>query len=151
LTNAQILVVKAYFHWCRGKHVNFEQVDCAFESLDTTSHSLAGEYTFDDEDSDENIIRVTNGHSKAHCPDLKQVEQEIILSQDGGIPLACKNWDSNSADTAIFKARSKALVEVFKKSEAPKHLVADCKLYHQQNANFITNQIFDLDTLNDFN
>ena len=38
----------------------------------------------------------------------------------GGIPLACKNWDGNSADTAIFKARSKALVSEFKKSETPK-------------------------------
>jgi len=54
-------------------------------------------------------------HSKAHRPDLKQAVQEIIVSQDGGIPQACKNWDGNSADTAIFKARSKALVSEFKK------------------------------------
>jgi transposase len=114
-----------------------EQVDCTFESLDTTSHSLTGEYAFDDEDSDDNVIKITHGHSKAHRPDLKQVVQEIIVSQDGGIPLACKNWDGNSADTAIFKARSKALVDVFKKSTSPKYLVADCKLYHKKNAEFL--------------
>lgn len=97
---------------------------------------MTGEYAFDDKDSDENIIKITHGHSKAHRPDLKQVVQELIVSQDGGVPLACKNWDGNSADTAIFKARSKALVREFKKSKAPQYLVADCKLYHKANAEF---------------
>jgi len=115
-----------------------EGVDKKFNSLDTTSHSLTGEYAFDEDGCDENIIKITHGHSKAHRPDLKQVVQELIVSQDGGIPLACKNWDGNSADTAIFKARSKALVSEFKKSEAPKYLVADCKLYHKANAEFLS-------------
>ena len=115
-----------------------ENVDKKFNSLDTTSHSLTGEYAFDEDGCDENIIKITHGHSKAHCPDLKQVVQEMIVSQDGGIPLACKNWDGNSADTAIFKARSKALVSEFKKSKTPKYLVADCKLYHKANADFLS-------------
>ncbi len=76
-----------------------EDVEKKFNSLDTTSHSLVGEYAFDEEGCDENIIKITHGHSKAHRPDLKQVVQEIIVSQDGGIPLACKNWDGNNADT----------------------------------------------------
>jgi transposase len=117
---------------------DIENVDKKFNSLDTTSHSLTGEYAFDEEGCDENIIKITHGHSKAHRPDLKQVVQEMIVSQDGGIPLACKNWDGNRADTAIFKARSKALVNEFKKSETPKYLVADCKLYHKANAEFLS-------------
>lgn len=90
-----------------------ENIDKTFNSLDTTSNSLTGEYAFDEQESDENIIKITHGYSKAHRPDLKQVLQEIIVSQDGGVPLARKNWDGNSADTAIFKARSKALVSEF--------------------------------------
>ena len=128
---------ESLFSLVSGQACEIEQVDKTFESLDTTSHSLTGEYVFDDEDSDENVIKITHGYSKAHRPDLKQVVQEIIVSQDGGIPLACKNWDGNSADTAIFKARSKALVDVFKKSQAPKYLVADCKLYHKSNTEFL--------------
>ncbi|MCP4325778.1 MAG: IS1634 family transposase [Alteromonadales bacterium] len=115
-----------------------EEVNCQFKSLDTTSHSLTGEYAVDEECCDENIIRITHGHSKAHRPDLKQVVQEMIVSQDGGIPLACKNWDGNSADTAVFKARSKALVKSFKSSETPNYLIADCKLYHKSNAEFLS-------------
>lgn len=128
---------ESLFSLVSSQACELEQIDCTFESLDTTSHSLTGEYAFDDEDSDENVIKITHGHSKAHRPDLKQVVQEIIVSQDGGIPLACKNWDGNSADTAIFKARSKALVDVFKKKTSPKYLVADCKLYHKNNAEFL--------------
>ncbi|RJY01617.1 IS1634 family transposase, partial [Parashewanella spongiae] len=109
-----------------------------FQFLDTTSHSLTGEYDVDDKNTDENVITITHGYSKAHRPDLKQVVQEVIVSQDGGILLACKNWDGNSADTAIFKARSKTLVDVFKKSPSPKYLVADSKLYHEKNAEFLT-------------
>ena len=118
---------------------NLEDVNRTFNSLDTTSHSLTGEYAYDEEDCDENVIHITHGYSKAHRPDLKQVVQEMIVSQDGGIPLACKNWDGNSADTAIFKARSEALINEFKKSETPKYLVADCKLYHKNNAAFLSN------------
>ena len=128
---------ESLFSLVSGQACEIEHVDKTFESLDTTSHSLTGEYAFDGEDSDENVIHITHGYSKAHRPDLKQVVQEIIVSQDGGIPLACKNWDGNSADTAIFKARSKALVDEFKKSQAPKYLVADCKLYHKSNAEFL--------------
>jgi transposase len=74
-----------------------EAVDCQFKSLDTTSHSLTDEYADDededdeDEGCDEHVIRITHDHSKAHRPDLKQVVQEMIVSQDGGIPLTCKN------------------------------------------------------------
>ena len=76
-----------------------EAVDCQFKSLDTTSHSLTGEYADDeDEGCDEHIIRITHGHSKAHRPDLKQVVQEMIVSQDGGIPLTCKLYHKDNAE-----------------------------------------------------
>ncbi len=129
---------ESLFSLVSAQACELDQVDCTFQSLDTTSHSLTGEYDVDDKNTDENVITITHGYSKAHRPDLKQVVQEVIVSQDGGIPLACKNWDGNSADTAIFKARSKALVDVFKKSPSPKYLVADSKLYHEKNAEFLT-------------
>lgn len=119
-----------------------EMVDCQFKSLDTTSHSLTGEYASDEDGCDEQVIRITHGHSKAHRPDLKQVVQEMIVSQDGGIPLACKNWDGNSADTKVFKARAKALVKMVKTAPKPNYLVADCKLYHQDNAEFLSQLTF---------
>ncbi|TMN92911.1 DUF4277 domain-containing protein, partial [Pseudoalteromonas sp. S558] len=68
---------ESLFSLVSGQACEIEQVDKTFESLDTTSHSLTGEYAFDDGDSDENVIKITHGYSKDHRPDLKQVVQPI--------------------------------------------------------------------------
>jgi len=114
------------------------QVNTVFQSLDTTSYSLSGDYESTMEDEDSTAIRITHGYSKDSRPDLKQVVQEVIVSQDGGVPLACKVWDGNASDNKIFKARTKALIESFKSSSMPQYLVADSKLYHKDNAEFLS-------------
>ena len=58
-----------------------EGVDPQFNSLDTTTFSLSGEYV---PDTDEQAIWITRGYSKDHRPDLKQAVLEIMVSQDGG-------------------------------------------------------------------
>lgn len=108
-----------------------EGVNQQFNSLDTTTFSLSGEYVPDPE---EQAILITHGHSKDHRPDLKQAVLETLVSQDGGVPLACKSWDGNSSDNAIFKVRSRALIEQFKTSETPRYVIADSKLYTEKNA-----------------
>ncbi|WDE03890.1 IS1634 family transposase [Thalassomonas viridans] len=114
-----------------------EQVDTQFHSLDSTSYSLSGEYKVDDEQAEEIPIQIKHGYSKDHRPDLKQVVQEMIVSQDGGVPLASKNWDGNASDNKIFRERVNALIDSFKASETPKFCVADSKLYHKENAEFL--------------
>ncbi|WP_141235646.1 hypothetical protein [Pseudoalteromonas sp. NBT06-2] len=39
-----------------------EYVDKKFNSLDTTNHSLTGEYASDEDGCDENMIKITHGH-----------------------------------------------------------------------------------------
>ena len=107
-----------------------ENVDMKFGHSDTTSHSLTGEY---DCDSDTERITVTYGHSKAKRPDLKQVVQELVTSQDGGIPFMTKTWSGNASDTIILRERAKALIEEFSKS-GNRYLVADSKLYAEETA-----------------
>ena len=108
-----------------------EGVDQQFNSLDTTTFSLHGEYV---PDTDEQAILITHGYSKDHRPDLKQAVLETIVSQDGGVPSACKSWDGNSSDNEVFTARAKALIDQFRASESPRYLIADSKLYTQENA-----------------
>ena len=103
-----------------------EAVDMRFQSLDTTSFSLTGDYL---PDRDEHAIEIRHGYSKDHRPDLKQAVLEIMVSQDGGIPLISKSWDGNSSDNTIFQARSAALVDAFSKAKTPRYLVADSKLW----------------------
>ena len=110
---------------------HLQNVNTKFQSLDTTSFSLTGEY---DDCTDESVVAITHGHSKDHRPDLKQVILELIVSQDGGIPLMAKIFDGNESDSTIFKERVKELIQNLKEGEEPPSLVADSKLYCQKNA-----------------
>jgi transposase len=108
-----------------------EGIDTRFNHLDTTSFSLTGDYL---PDSDEHAIAITHGYSKDHRPDLKQAVLELMVSQDGGVPLMSKSWDGNASDTKVFQERARALLSTFKGSPRPRYLVADSKLYNEENA-----------------
>ena len=108
-----------------------EGIDARFNHLDTTSFSLTGDYV---PDSDEHAIAITHGYSKDHRPDLKQAVLELMVSQDGGVPLMSKSWDGNASDTQIFQERAHARLATLKDSPSPRSLVADAQLYTEENA-----------------
>ena len=92
---------------------------------------MTGQYV---PETDEQAITVTHGYSKDHRPDLKQAILELVVSQDGDVPIISKNWNGNANDNTVFKERSEALIEQFSASEPPRYLIADSKLYTQANA-----------------
>src|SRR5499426_3109815 len=108
-----------------------EGIDLRFNHLDTTSFALSGQYV---PESDEQAITLTHGYSKDHRPDLKQAVLELMVSQDGGVPFVSKSWDGNASDTQIFQERAAALLATLKRAPTPRYLVADSKLYHEDNA-----------------
>src|SRR5262247_361655 len=108
-----------------------EGIDLRFNHLDTTSFALTGKYV---PESDEHAIRITHGYSKDHRPDLKQAVLELMVSQDGGVPFVSKSWDGNTSDTQVFQQRAEALMRAFKDTPIPRYLVADAKLYCEDNA-----------------
>jgi transposase len=108
-----------------------EGIDRRFNHLDTTSFSLSGAYV---PDSDEQAITITHGYAKDHRPDLKQAGLELMVSQDGGVPFVSKSWDGNASDTKIFQERAEALIATFKNAPTPRYVVADAKLYNEENA-----------------
>src|SRR5712664_3826136 len=108
-----------------------EGVEQRFNHLDTTSFSLTGDYI---PDSDEHAIAITHGYSKDHRPDLKQAVLELMVSQDGGVPLLSKSWDGNASDTKVFQERAQTLMTTLKNSPSPRYVVADGKLYHTDHA-----------------
>lgn len=101
---------------------NKEEIDLRFNSLDTTSLSLTGEYI---PDTDEHAVLVTYGYSKDQRPDLKQVILELMVSQDGGVPFVSKSHDGNASDNNVFKQRCEGLIKEFAVSGMPRYLVAD--------------------------
>jgi transposase len=108
-----------------------EGINLRFTHLDTTSLSLTGDYV---PDNDEHAIRITHGYSKDHRPDLKQAVLELMVSQDGGVPFVSKSWDGNTSDTQVFQQRAEALLSAFKDTPTARYLVADAKLYCEDNA-----------------
>jgi transposase len=108
-----------------------EGIDLRFHHLDTTSFALSGEYI---PERDEHAIHITHGYSKDHRPDLKQAVLELMVSQDGGVPFVSKSWDGNTSDTQIFQERAQTLMTAFKTSPSPRYLIADAKLYTEDNA-----------------
>jgi transposase len=108
-----------------------ERIDTRFNHLDTTSFALTGAYV---PDSDEHALAITHGYSKDHRPDLKQAVLELMVAQDGGVPLLSKSWDGNASDTKIFQERAQALMTTFQASASPRYVVADAKLYSEENA-----------------
>ena len=122
----ETLFYEAAKHCCER-----EGIDLTFNHLDTSTFSLTGEYL---PDSDEQAILINHGHSKDHRPDLKQAALEMMVSQDGNIPILCKILDGNSSDNTVFRERANALAEEFRRSDMPRYLIADCKLYTEKNS-----------------
>ena len=118
---------------------NQEGVDRRNNSLDSTSFSLSGRY---EGGAEEQAIEITYGYSKDHRPDLKQAVQEMLVSQDGGVPLFMKSHDGNASDSVLFRQRAEALLEEFKSSDAPRYLIADSKLYSKKGAEFLSQLAF---------
>lgn len=116
-----------------------EKVDTTYNSLDTTSFTLSGDYLAK---TDDETVAIKLGHSKDHRPDLKQVMLEMMVTHDGGIPLLGKVLDGNSSDNTVFKERSEQLIESFKNSETPRYVIADCKLYTEKNAPNLNDLLF---------
>ena len=108
-----------------------ERLAQRFHHLDTTSFSLSGNYV---SESDTQTMAVTPGYSKDPRPDLKQDVLELLVSQDGGVPLVSKSWEGQTSDTPIFKERAAALMAACARAPTPRYLVADAKRYPEDTA-----------------
>jgi transposase len=124
--DCSMLFSKAAHH--AAKHVG---ASTSVVHLDSTSFSVTGEQY---EGEDEHAILVTQGYSKDHRPDLKQIVHELLVTGDGGIPIASKSWGGNESDNKIFKERAKELKSALLKGDWSGIIVADSKLYTKENA-----------------
>jgi transposase len=112
--------------------------------MDTTSHSVTGEYSNDDGTPIEGIlggndiktsysIEIVHGYSKAQRADLKQAIQELVVSNDGDVPLMFRAHSGNECDVVIMKERiakmKSSLIAVRAEELMPKIVVADCKFF----------------------
>jgi transposase len=112
------------------------QIETKYSHLDSTSFHLDGEYKNEivKEENEEIIkerpILITKGYSRDHRPDLKQCVLDLIVSNDGELPLFMRTGDGNESDKAVF---GKILVEFKRRINLDSIMVADSALYSQEN------------------
>lgn len=67
--------------------------------LDSTSMSVEGKY---DNCTEENVVKLTYGHSKDHRSDLKQVVMSLVVTGKGAMPIWMEPQNGNSSDKTAF-------------------------------------------------
>ncbi|MGA9752821.1 MAG: IS1634 family transposase [Acidobacteriota bacterium] len=75
-------------------------LDTSHAHHDTTSHTVYGDYLLYDREGNDQPFVITNGFSKDHRPDLKQLVHSL-LCVDHGIPVYSKLLDGNESDKNI--------------------------------------------------
>ncbi|NES22450.1 MAG: IS1634 family transposase, partial [Symploca sp. SIO3E6] len=91
--------------------VKKHQISTSFSHLDSSSFSVHGQYldikaiTDNQQNNVETEpipIKITHGYSRDHRPDLKQFIIDLVVSEDGGMPLFLRAGDGNEQDRAVF-------------------------------------------------
>jgi len=89
--------------------VRLFSLDVSHVHHDVTSLSVYGDYLLREEDGPSPFL-ITNGFSKNHRPDLKQVVHSL-LCVDNGIPISSKLLDGNKSDKTINRDLIPQMVE----------------------------------------
>ncbi|KPA17822.1 transposase, partial [Candidatus Magnetomorum sp. HK-1] len=83
--------------------LEFFNIDSSHVSFDTTSVNVYGNYEHYSKDVEDASLKITNGYSKDHRPDLKQFLISM-LCVDGNIPIFGKTEDGNASDKKVNNA-----------------------------------------------
>jgi len=75
-------------------------LDLSHAHQDVTSHKVYGDYLLYEEDGHAQPLVITEGYSRDHRPDLKQLTHNL-LCVDHGIPVYSKMMDGNASDKTI--------------------------------------------------
>ena len=106
-------------------------LDRRFVHVDTTSFSVSGAYSGEEEAT----IAITYGYSRDHRADLKQWMLALATTQSGDVPVFLRPLDGNSADVHSLVAAVERLQQEFAASaeEEASIFVADSGLYSAAN------------------
>jgi len=99
--------------------------------LDSTSFQFYGN-NYNKEEENSETIKVTQGYSKDHRPDLNQVMLNLICENKHGIPLAMKALSGNTSDKTSFEEMIKEHLSLIQ-SVPTGCVVADSALYSEKN------------------
>jgi transposase len=99
---------------------------CDLVHLDSTSFHVDGEYQ---SDIDAQCIRLTQGYSRDHRPELNQVILNLITENQAGLPVYMQACSGNTNDSESFKKLVKSHVSSLKAAQRSRYFIGDAALY----------------------
>lgn len=106
-------------------------LSCQVGHLDSTSFHTDGNYN-SFEAPPEGVVQITQGYSRDHRPDLKQVVLQLISENQAGIPLLMAPLSGNSSDQTSFRNTIEEHIEQLKSGLGLRYIVADSALYTEE-------------------
>ena len=108
-----------------------------FAHLDATSFSFHGDYD-SDEECEDGVIRVQQGYSRDHRPDLNQVVLDMIVERKAGLPVLMKPLSGNVSDPGGFPKLIDRHIDHLQHVHGFDYVVADSALYSADHVEQLT-------------
>jgi len=109
-----------------------------FAHLDATSFSFHGEYDSDEGRSEDGVVRIRQGYSRDHRPDLNQVVLDMIVERKAGLPVLMKPLSGNVSDPGSFPELIDRHVDHLQNAHGFDYVVADSALYSKDHVEELT-------------
>ena len=104
-------------------------LSCQIGHIDSTSFHVDGIYNSDQDEVEEGVIRITQGYSRDHRPDLNQVILQLISEHQAGIPLWMSALSGNRSDKESFQQTLNTYLKQLQEGVGLSLIVADSALY----------------------
>ncbi|MFC0180576.1 IS1634 family transposase [Thorsellia kenyensis] len=112
----------------------------------TRSHVDGTAYNNNTPDDRDKFIRIVQGYSRDHRPELNQAILTLITENQAEIPIDLEALSGNAEDKSTFHDIIKSQLDSLKAAENNQYLIADSALYtkatiqslHEKNRYFIT-------------
>ena len=96
-------------------------IEHRFVHVDSSSFHLHGQYEIDEPNLE--AVTITEGYSRDHRPDLKQVVVQLITSQKSALPVWLEVLSGNSSDKESFPLSVEAYNQQLGASETPYYVM----------------------------
>jgi len=105
------------------------KIDCKIGSIDMTNFSLYGSY----ENQNPEAVKITDGYSKAHRPDLNQVSLLLITTYQSRIPILMEPLDGNQEEGKAYNNLVKNHIDQLQVQTGLSFVTFDSKGYSAKN------------------
>lgn len=106
--------------------VHYLGLPCDLVHVDSTSFHVDGAYQ---SDIDAQSIRLTQGYSRDHRPELNQVILNLITENQAGLPVYMQACSGNTNDSECFKKLVTSHISSLKAAQRSRYFIGDASLY----------------------